>query len=265
MEFTNIFINSARNAFIPHDSEFEPSYLSLIRLDDTSPINAKSFVVDLSKTETDIPVFASKNIRDLLASYRGEETELKKVVIPLYQNSVIQNKRTFNTIIDLFFCRTGLYSRLNKCITSKGEIYYGCKGLILDEHFNPLILCTFKINIDKGDDSNTLNLHYIRPIVYINPKVFIEPNKLINKGIIKYILPYYGNSNMELNYPERYHIRYYDISKTNFKALIIIDDSINDFFVSPCIPNPRECSNESLNNCLVDNMDEIITNICHYQ
>ena len=131
-------------------------------------------------------------------------------------------------------------------------MYYGGKGIILDGNFNPLLLCTLLARIVKEEGGDVLT--YYRPVCHINPKVFIESDKLVNKGIIKKLIPYY--SNYDTCFPRGIR-RNTNNDPESEKVKVIIDD-FSHLFIEPVKPTPSSCSNESLNQCLVDNVEDIL-------
>ena len=58
---------------------------------------------------------------------------IKRIILPLYDNAPSQERRAFDSIIAQLFTNVGYGKRLQKITTSKGEVYYGGKGIIFDE------------------------------------------------------------------------------------------------------------------------------------
>ena len=101
------------------------------------------------------------------------------------------------------------------------------------------------------DNSNTMV--YYRPVCHVSPKVFLESDKLINKGIIKKLIPYY--TNRDINPPRS---NYNFSSNLEDRKVKVIVDDFNKFFIEPIKPTPSACSNDALNECLIDNIDDIM-------
>ena len=177
---------------------------------------------------------------------------IKKIILPLYDNALSQERRTFDGIITQLFVNVDYGKRLQKIITSKGEVYYGGKGIIFDESYTPLLLCTLIARNVHTEDNNDTMVYY-RPVCHISPKVFLEPNKLINKGIIKKLIPCY--TSRDINLPRSTYRFSNNIE--NMKVKVIVDN-FNKFFVEPIKPTPSACSNDALNECLIDNIDDIM-------
>ena len=89
---------------------------------------------------------------------------------------------------------------------------------------------------------------------YVHPKVFEEPTKLMNKGIITKLIPFYSNT--EIDSPRHYGSAFIDGYED--KKVKVVIDSFDKFFVRPVKPTPSTCSNEILNECLVDNVEDIV-------
>ena len=65
----------------------------------------------------------------------NEYLQCKKVKIPLFVNDGEPLRKTFDPFIKDCFTRTPHYVRLRKFVTSKGETYYGGKGILLNKDF----------------------------------------------------------------------------------------------------------------------------------
>lgn len=221
---------------------------------DSNNVFRKSLVIEVNNDEVEIPVIAREHFEELVSDNMAYPTimGIKRIILPLYDNIPSQERSTFNSIITQLFNCVGYGQRLQKITTSKGEVCYGGKGIIFDENYTPLLLCTLTArSVHTEDNGNTMV--YYRPVCHVSPKVFLESDKLINKGIIKKLIPYY--TNRDINPPR---------SSCNFssnledrKVKVIVDD-FNKFFIEPIKPTPSACSNDALNECLIDNMDDIM-------
>lgn len=218
---------------------------------DSNNVFRKNLIVDLEGEELEIPVIARIHCETILTSLITPEIpqQVQKIVLPLYDNIYPTTKRTFDSIIRQFFAGVRFNDRLQKITTAKGEVYYGGKGIILDKDLAPILLCTLKARKGYGEYMNTIT--YYRPVCHISPKVFTESTSLMNKGIIKRVIPFYTTENVTL--PNPYICR----SATRSSTVEIIIDDFSRFFVEPVKPTPSTCSNEILNQCLVDNLDDI--------
>ena len=221
---------------------------------DSNNVFRKSLVIEINNDEVEIPVIAREHFEELVSDNMDYPTimGIKRIILPLYDNTLSQERSTFNSIIAHLFTNVGYGQRLQKITTNKGEVCYGGKGVIFDESYTPLLLCTLTArNVHTEDNSDTMV--YYRPVCHVSPKVFLESDKLINKGIIKKLIPYY--TNRDINPPRS---NYNFSSNLEDRKVKVIVDDFNKFFIEPIKPTPSACSNDVLNECLIDNMDDIM-------
>lgn len=253
MEFDLRFTYRVMGVF--HSIEYDnPDRLERHLSLDSNNVFRKSLVIEVNNDEVEIPVIAREHFEELVSANMSYPTVMgiKRIILPLYDNTPSQERRTFNSIIAQLFTNVGYGQRLQKITTSKGEVCYGGKGIIFDESYTPLLLCTLTArSVHTEDNGNTMV--YYRPVCHVSPKVFLESNKLINKGIIKKLIPYYTNK--DINPP----ISNYNFSSNleDRKVKVIVDD-FNKFFIEPIKPTPSACSSDALNECLIDNIDDIM-------
>ena len=221
---------------------------------DSNNVFRKSLVIEVNNDEVEIPVIAREHFEELISDNMTYSTimGIKRIILPLYDNAPSQERSTFNSIIAHLFTNVGYGQRLQKITTNKGEVCYGGKGIIFDESYTPLLLCTLTArSVHTEDNGNTMV--YYRPVCHVSPKVFLESDKLINKGIIKKLIPYY--TNRDINPPRS---NYNFSSNLEDRKVKVIVDDFNKFFIEPIKPTPSACSNDALNECLIDNMDDIM-------
>lgn len=237
------------NVFFSHDSH-APELLSHVPLDSNN-VFRRSLVVEVNNDEVEIPVIARTYFEGIVLDNLKNTRGIKRIILPLYDNAPSLERRTFDSIIRQLFRNVEYNRRLQKITTNKGEVYYGGKGIIFDESYAPLLLCTLTAkSVHTGDNGNIMT--YYRPICHISPKVFSESDKLVNKGIIKKLIPYYTNNNMI--FPD---FSMFSSNPEDTKVKVIVDN-FNKFFVEPIKPTPSTCSNDALNECLIDNIDDIM-------
>ena len=221
---------------------------------DSNNVFRKSLVIEINNDEVEIPVIAREHFEELVSDNMDYPTimGIKKIILPLYDNTPSQERSTFNSIIAHLFTNVGYGQRLQKITTNKGEVCYGGKGIIFDESYTPLLLCTLTArSVHTKDNGNTMV--YYRPVCHVSPKVFLESDKLINKGIIKKLIPYYTSRNV--SFPRN---SYRFSSNPEDRKVKVIVDNFNKFFVEPIKPTPSAYSNDALNECLIDNIDDIM-------
>ena len=253
MEFSLRFVYNVMNVFNYSESN-NPDHLGMNLSLDSNNVFRRSLVIEVNNDEVEIPVIARRHFEEVVSNNLAHPTIMgvKKIILPLYDNAPSQERRTFDSIINQLFYNVGYDKRLQKITTSKGEVYYGGKGIIFDESYTPLLLCTL-IARSEHSEGNDNTMVYYRPVCHVSPKVFLESDKLINKGIIKKLIPCY--TSRDVNFP-RNNLRF--SSSPEDKKVKVIVDNFNKFFVEPIKPTPSVITNDALNECLIDNMDDIM-------
>lgn len=253
MEFKPRFVHNVMNVFTNCESG-NPEQLEMNLSLDSNNVFRRSLIIEVNNDEVEIPVIARVHFEKLVSYNMSHPTimGIKRIILPLYDNTLSQERRVFDSIITQLFTSVRYGERLQKIITNKGEVYYGGKGIIFDESYTPLLLCTLTArSVHTGDNYNTMV--YYRPVCHVSPKVFLEPDKLVNKGIIKKLIPCYTSK--DVNSPlGNYRFR----SDLEDKKVQVIVDNFDKFFIEPIKPTPSTCSNDALNKCLIDNMDDIL-------
>lgn len=256
MEFNSSFYRCANSVFSLNDEIISSTKLSnRLSLEHNNTFN-RSLIIKIDSDEVEIPVIARGHIETIIKGNMLLSCRIKSVILPLYENTMPQNRRTFDSFIKRFFNGVSYEDRLQQIISNKGEVYHGGRGLILDDRYNPLIICTLKAK--KTRRNNETYMTYYRPIIYVSPIVFMEPDKLINKGIIKKLIPYYTNRAIDFPIPRTDYFESASDNSDGFKAMVIIDN-LDRFFVKPIVPKPEDNIEESLNECLVNNIEDILT------
>lgn len=264
MEFSARFIREMTRPFYDARPFYNAQPFRFNSSDTSNPITldsnnmfSKSLVVDTTGDNIEIPsiarIYYENIIRDNLIH---SNARVERIILPLYTNGNSQSRRTFDGIMREFFCRPLLNQRVLKVTTNKGDTYYGGYGLILDEGFNPLLMCGLKarkVILEHGDDAEAVHIQYYRTICHVSPVVFTEPNKLINKGIIKKLIPLY--TTMDIHFP---NVSVGTSNSPDSRKVEVIIDDFSKFFISPIVPTPSKCSNDALNKCLNDNIEDIL-------
>ena len=253
MEFKPRFVCNVMNVFTIGESG-NPEQLEMNLSLDSNNVFRRSLVIEVNNDEVEIPVIAREHFEKLFSDNMAYPTimGIKRIILPLYDNAPSQERRTFDSIITQLFTNVGYGKRLQKITTNKGEVYYGGKGIIFDESYTPLLLCTLTArSVHTEDNDNTMV--YYRPVCHISPKVFLEPDKLINKGITRKLIPYY--TSRDVNFPRN---NYSFSSNPEDRKVKVIVDNFDKFFIEPIKPTPSACSNDALNECLIDNIEDIM-------
>ena len=221
-------------------------------LDNHNAFN-KLFVIDVSSDEIEIPVFAKSAVESVIRDNLKypEIYHVNKIVIPMYVNAYTSLKRTADSIVLDFFSKTNFNQRLQKIVTNKEEVYYGNKGIILDKDFNILFLCTLACK--KIEYKNRQLMSYYKPIIHVSPQVFLRSDSLIDKSILKKIIPFYVSQNISVST----NIGFVDDIPEGTKPQILIDD-VSKLIETPVKPTPQKYSDDALNQILVDNVNDVL-------
>lgn len=218
--------------------------------------------VDISGPEIDVPLMCKYKVEEGLLSNYNQPNSLKEMAVALFENSYPQSRRTANAIFKTFQMND-TRDRLMKITTNNGEVYYGGNGYILDKDYNILILYTLHGVI--GEDRI---LHYKTGRIYVNPKVFVS-NGLIEKGIIKTVIPAFVQEGIRVDTSNLIRVTAQDINTlirnsngfiTLIKPLpeIIVADVTDRFIVRPKKPTPSTFNNDTMNDYLLEHLDEVV-------
>ena len=250
MEFSIRFAHGVRSVFNSSDRN-NPTQLERELSLDSNNVFRRSLIIEVND-EIEIPVIAREHFEDLVLEKINYPLAVgtKRIILPLYDNASSQERRTFDSIIMQMFNNVGFNMRLQKITTSKNEVYYGGKGIIFDESYTPLLLCTLSARKVHTEESGNSMVYY-RPVCHVSPKVFLESDKLINKGIIKKLIPFYTSE--EVNFPNCM----FGVNPESKKVKVVVDN-FDKFFIESIKPTPSDITNDALNECLIDNMDDIM-------
>ena len=250
MEFSIRFAHGVRSVFNSSECN-NPTQLERELSLDSNNVFRRSLIIEVND-EMEIPVIAREHFEDLVLEKINYPLAVgtKRIILPLYDNASSQERRTFDSIIMQMFNNVRFDMRLQKITTSKDEVYYGGKGIIFDESYAPLLLCTLAARKVHTEESGNSMVYY-RPVCHVSPKVFLESDKLINKGIIKKLIPFYTSK--EVSFPNCM----FGVNPESKKVKVVVDN-FDKFFIEPIKPTPSAITNDALNECLIDNMDDIM-------
>lgn len=250
MEFSTRFARGVISVFNSSECN-NPTQLERELSLDSNNVFRRSLIIEVND-EVEIPVIAREHFENLVLEKIDYPLAVgtKRIILPLYDNAPSQERRTFDSIIMQMFNNVRFDMRLQKITTNKGEVYYGGKGIIFDESYAPLLLCTLAARKVYTEESGNSMVYY-RPVCHVSPKVFLESDKLINKGIIKKLIPFYTSK--EVSFPNCM----FGVNPESKKVKVIVDN-FDKFFIEPIKPTPSAITNDALNECLIDNMDDIM-------
>ena len=199
-----------------------------------------------------IPVLGLSNTIGYIQRWfdRVHPTQPVKLSYPLYVGGS-DTKRTADSIIQsINMCPSNL--RLTNVKTSKGLDYYGGQGLIFDEHWTPLMLCGFIINIDRTNRT----IAVVRPVCYVSPIVF-ELNDILSKAIVKKVIPYVSMHGVSVPsiFRSSGHLTF---SSDRFRNVPVTIESINDYFISPVKPNIIDGLDDHIWDFLLENVSDLV-------
>ena len=252
MEFSIRFAHGVRSVFNSSNYDNPTAQLERELSLDSNNVFRRSLIIEVNDDEVEIPVIAREHFESLVLEKINYPLAVgtKRIILPLYDNAPSQERRTFDSIIMQMFNNVGFNMRLQKITTSKDEVYYGGKGIIFDESYAPLLLCTLAARKVHTEESGNSMVYY-RPVCHVSPKVFLESDKLINKGIIKKLIPFYTSK--EVSFPNYK----FGVNPESKKVKVVVDN-FDKFFIEPIKPTPSATTNDALNECLIDNMDDIM-------
>ena len=150
------------------------------------------------------------------------------------------HKKTINTILRQFDDASNSTMRLAHVITSKGLHYYGCRGMIFNGNYEPLMLCTLEVEYDAAH--NTVNL--LHPKCRLSYKVFESASNIIEKTIIKQVIPYYANEGIDIFYKREF--------LGNRVTFEIIIGHMGSMIVKPMVPTLSTVNMTNFNNIIAN-------------
>lgn len=144
-------------------------------------------------------------------------------------------RKTFGTMIRDLSVYRGI-GELGKTKDKDGNVYYGCKGLVLDSDFNPLVLTTIAY---KSEEEELVKTFTVR----ISPRVFLRDSAM-EKGIQKYLIEF-CSSNQFIGY-----------LREQVQPNIIINNDIDKFIQHSTVPNSINTNND-IQEFLINNKESI--------
>lgn len=191
-------------------------------------------------------------------------TEVKRcdsLVMPITALQTAQPRRLIRGILSDFM-NPNASDRVGfaYCKTTAGHYYYGIPGIILDEDKEPLLIMTLEINYEQDPNrkEGVFEFTPIRYICHISPNVFTHQDRLVEKTIIKKIIPFCSTKTIEREDICRnpaYSDHRPSILGTTIKVVI---DDCSSFTVKPIPPSPSVDTNKVLNELVKDNVSEIV-------
>lgn len=201
------------------------------------------YEIDTSKDIIEIPIF----YRGHAESFLEKNDKCNKIVLPLFSINKTYSKSSLNTISKLLEIR-GNYGLIE--VNFKNEIYYGCKGLILDENKNMLL--SMNVRYKKKNINNCIFYEPFKIVCRVNYNVYKYKTNL-NKYIVNKIIPYLMDT--ELYYSTVTNSFDHQYYKSKVEIIISDDESI----IKPVSPDVIENLDDTLNNTLIKNIEDIMS------
>ena len=194
-----------------------------------NPVFLRVFSRNLEKERCEVPSLVRDcDIREAICSGSVNEYAVPLTVIDS------QIRRTTDSMLKYFSEKPRRFSfrilGLKKAVTSKGKVYYGAPGLILNSNFEPLA-----IGITEYE-----RIAPYRHILKVNPAVFTSED-FFEKAIIKKLIPFYTRN---------------EIDGRTVKVEV---DDISKYVVKPVTPNGGV--QETFKNMMHLYKDEILKDI----
>jgi len=207
--------------------------------------------VPITRNHIEFPIWAKNNVEQRIGQdtkYPSITTPLENVIIPLYCKNTIGTVKTADSMLKKFFTPTHRVRLLKATNGSDDNIYYGNRGIVLDKDFK-VLMCLY---LTADYDEENKRWKYGQPVLKVSSWVFEYPQEFMSKAIIQKIIPLcmkpcsiYNNENQFT-------------SAAQPRCKVIIDD-YSKLVVKPAKPSPNHCSNEVLNQVLLDNINEILS------
>ena len=144
--------------------------------------SSRDLVCDVNSTEQfEIPACMYNIVR---REIRENQYSSFRAVYTLSVADLERNISGPDAIIRYFSGYSAGRGRLRKVITSRGEIYYGNPGIIMDKDFNILLLITAIVRMTPERDE------VLKTKVYFSPRVFTDESLSLNKALARKALPF---------------------------------------------------------------------------
>lgn len=207
------------------------------------PISVSKWLsAPLENPISEIPYFISSKIPLALSQ------ECKAMAVPLVANTDLNTRRL---VRGAFMDFTRITGKINGVHMSSGNTYYGVPGVILNEDMELLLMVT--LIIKKVIDSTHFSIERVN--CRISPKVFEHQDRIIEKTIVKKIIPFCVNYSIARRDIYLSCNGYNCVGKT---IQVIIDDCSN-FIHTTTVPKPSLLNEDKIKSFLIENINEIIT------
>lgn len=196
----------------------------------------------------EVPIFAIKTLESFIRSLKFMATD--KVVIPLCPSNdiMINNIRSIERLVNNFNGYSEFIGELRGIKTSKGEIYFGARGIVLDKDFKILWLNTIEVDVSQW----IINAGFrktSKSFCYVSQDIFLRSTEMVPKALIQKIIPYYlQNKTREIYISSEW------VADLSTELRI---ENMYSWLSEVKPPNVATFSNQELNQCGVNNLDTL--------
>lgn len=224
----------------------------------------ESGAVDFSTMFTaflEVDISGDKKL-EVPACFVSSIPQLKKdsynsIILPITSQTTAIQRRLVRGILADFMNPTILRRcGFAYCKTNSGNYYYGLPGIILDEDKNPLLVMTLELELEKGSEG--IEVLPLRVICHVSPKVFLHQDRLIEKAIIKKVIPFCSNKKLD-EFDVRNRVCKFnpDIKGTTIKVII---DDINNLVIKPASPKISMITDKEFSSTVINNVKKLLEN-----
>ena len=195
--------------------------------------------IPVESNRFEIPSFALDALSKLLL-YQDKSSIAAELHFSGYTPSYKTAGRYFQDIINASLDST--------FYLSEGENhYYAAKGIIMDEHFVPILLCSWMVE-KVFSDTQLVGFKIIKPILRVAPQCYLSQDDAIQKLIVKKIIPTILTTHLSI--PSAF-----PIETIRPVAKVIIDDI--PFHTRTVVPPTVNTTNEELLSVALYHLDEM--------
>ena len=157
-----------------------------------------------------------------------------------YDGRRTMHHKTVSTILRRFGMVNNNSMRVAHIVTTKGVHYFGGMGFIMDSNYNPLLICTAKVDFDSNG-----RIKFSNPKCNISYRVFDNSSELLEKTIIKQAIPYLSHHTVPIPAGMHHDYSYVDIMIGDFDYMV----------VKPVRPTMKQAEPESINSVILNSYD----------
>lgn len=143
--------------------------------------------IPINDTNIEIPTIGIPILNTLLYKSKEEYDKIGNIVFPLSKKKGSIYYKTLTPNI-YYVLRRSFYNGEVVKFMEGDNVYYGTTGTLLDKDFNPLMICTWKLNILEYTDTKVV-VEYAEPIIRVNNTVFTKNTLKVHRFIMNKFIP----------------------------------------------------------------------------